>query len=86
MMQVSTTGFADMVKSIKGLADELCDGRLVFCLEGGYHLRAVSCSVKATFDVLLDTNIEDPLGQSGGFRAPDIVPLIKVIKEIHSLA
>ena len=86
LMRVSTTGFAEMVKIIKGLADELCGGRLVFCLEGGYHLRALSCSVKATFDVLLgDTSIEDPLGQSSGFRAPDIAPLIKAIKEIHSL-
>ncbi len=86
LMQVSTAGFAEMAKIIKGLADGLCDGRLVFCLEGGYHLKALSCSVKATFDVLLgDTNIEDPLGQSSGSSAPDIAPLIKAIKEIHSL-
>ncbi|MDD5039273.1 MAG: histone deacetylase, partial [Dehalococcoidales bacterium] len=32
-MQVSTTGFTQMVKSIKELADELCNGRLVFILE-----------------------------------------------------
>jgi acetoin utilization deacetylase AcuC-like enzyme len=85
LMEVSTVGFADMVKIIKGLSDELCGGRLVFSLEGGYHLRALSSSVKATFDVLLGNDIEDPLGPSTGSRPPDIAPLIKAIKDIHRL-
>ncbi len=88
MMQVSTTGFAQIVKIIKGLADELCSGRLVFSLEGGYHPAVLASSVKATFDMLLgNTNIEDPLGQSPRrFEAVNIAPLIKSIKEIHNLA
>jgi len=85
MMQVSATGFADMTKMIKGWADELCGGRLVFSLEGGYNLRALSCSVKATFDALLGNNIEDPLGPSTVSEAPDIASLIKEVKGIHSL-
>ena len=87
MMQVSTTGFAQMVKIIKELADELCHGRLVFSLEGGYNLTALATSVKATFDVLLgNPNIEDPLGQTPYLWAtPSIAPLIKAIKEIHNL-
>ena len=87
LMQVSTSGFAQMVRIIKGLADEMCSGRLVFSLEGGYHLQALPYSVKATLDVLLgNTNIDDPLGQSPyRFPAPNINPLIKTIKEIHNL-
>ena len=87
MMQVSITGFAQIVKIIKGLADELCSGRLVFSLEGGYNLTALASSVKATFDMLLDnTTIEDPLGQSPHrFEVVSIAPLIKSIKEIHTL-
>jgi len=87
-MQVSVTGFAQMVKIIKGLGDELCDGRLVFSLEGGYNLEALAASVKATFDILLgNTAIEDRLGQPArSFEAPSIASLIKKIKEIHDLA
>ena len=87
-MQVSITGFAQMAKIIKGLGDELCNGRLVFSLEGGYNLTALSASVKATLDVLLDnTTIEDPLGQlPRSFEALSIASLIKKIKEIHNLA
>jgi len=87
MMEVSVTGFAKMAGIIKGLADGLCGGRLVFTLEGGYPLDALAASVKATFEVLLgNTNIEDPLGQpQRGFKPPDISSLIKAIKGIHNL-
>jgi len=87
LMQVSVTGFGQMVRIITGLADELCSGRLVFSLEGGYNLSALAASVKATFDVLLgNANIEDPLGQSPHrFATPSIASLIKAIKEIHNL-
>jgi acetoin utilization deacetylase AcuC-like enzyme len=91
-MKLSVSGFARMTEIIKGLADELCSGRLVLTLEGGYNLNALAASVKATFDVLSgNTDIEDPLGepQSGfklrGFKPPDINSLIDKIKRIHSL-
>jgi len=87
MMEVSTAGFADMVRYIKNLADELCDGKIVITLEGGYNLKALATSVKATFDVLLGkSNIEDPLGQpEHRWASSDIGDLIKAIKETHSL-
>ncbi len=86
-MQVTTTGFTQMVKIIKELADELCDGRMVFTIEGGYNLTALATSIKATLDILLgNTNIEDPLGKSPRqSTTPSIAPLIKAIKEIHTL-
>ena len=88
MMQVSVTGFAQMVRITKELADELCSGRLILTLEGGYNLTALAASVKATFDVLLgNASIEDPLGQSPRrSAAPNIASLINKIKEIHNLA
>ena len=87
LMQVSVTGFGQVARIIKGLAEELCGGRLVFSLEGGYNLNALAASVKATFDVLLgDSSIDDPLGQSPrSFEAPRIDSLITSIKEIHKL-
>ncbi len=35
-MQVSAAGFAGMTAIVRQLADECCDGRIVFLLEGGY--------------------------------------------------
>ena len=88
LMQVSTTGFAQMVKIITGLSDELCHGRLVFSLEGGYNLNALAASIKATFDIFLgDSNIEDPLGQSPHrFTPPSIASLLDEIRGVHTLS
>jgi len=86
MMQVSVTGLGQMVEIIKGLADELCSGRLALTLEGGYNLDALATSVKATFDALLGNSVEDPLGQSSrSSGAANINRLIGAVKEIHKL-
>lgn len=86
-MQVTTTGFAEMTKIIKGLAEEFCGGKLVLSLEGGYHLEALSTSVKATFDVLLGKEkIEDIMGPpKKRVSNPDVLGLIRQLKEVHRL-
>jgi acetoin utilization deacetylase AcuC-like enzyme len=88
MMQLTVSGFARIASIIKGLADELCHGRLVFSLEGGYHLAAQAASVKATFEVLLgETSIEDPLGKPPReFTLSGVDSLIKKVRETHGLA
>jgi acetoin utilization deacetylase AcuC-like enzyme len=86
MMQVSVSGFARMAGIIKGLADELCGGRLALTLEGGYHLEALAASVKATFDVLLGNATDDPLGAPPHrFELPNINSLVAEVKQIHKL-
>jgi len=87
LIQVSVTGFARMAQITKGLADELCDGHLVFTLEGGYNLDALAASVKATFEVLLGkSDIEDPMGQSPHHpTVSGIDNLVRSIKETHNL-
>ena len=87
LMQLSVSGFGEMARAIRGLANELCEGRLVFTLEGGYHLSALAASIKATFDVLLGkTSSDDPLGQSPrSAAAPKIDRLLTAIKEVHAL-
>jgi len=52
-MQVTTDGFRWMSKQMMALADELCGGRLVSVLEGGYDLDALADSVTAHVEVLL---------------------------------
>ncbi len=86
MMQVSVTGFAQMVEVLKELAAELCQGRLVLTLEGGYNLQVAASSVKATFDVLLDSpEIVDPLGKSPRGKSGGFEEHIEQIKRIHHL-
>jgi acetoin utilization deacetylase AcuC-like enzyme len=86
-MRVTVMGFVQMSRILKELAAELCRGRLVFTLEGGYNLRVVASSIKAIFDVLLgNQKIEDPLGKAPMARKPGgFDEHIKVIKRIHHL-
>jgi len=46
-MQMTASGFAAIAASIKATADKVCGGKMVCCLEGGYHLDGLSEAVKA---------------------------------------
>ncbi len=87
LMQMSVSGFARLVEIIKTLADMLCQGRMVFTLEGGYHLEALSLSVSATLDVLRgNREISDPLGkQEARSRPVNFDNFIRMVKEIHQI-
>ncbi|MBI2822751.1 MAG: histone deacetylase [Acidobacteria bacterium] len=85
-MKLSVAGFAYLVQAIRSLADELCDGRVVVGLEGGYDLGALSAAVAATFDVLLGREFDDPFGPARDTqREADLEALFSTIKRLHRL-
>ena len=49
-MSVTGDGFAYMTKVLVDVAADVCDGRLVACLEGGYDLAGLKEGVLATLD------------------------------------
>ncbi|MEZ4770593.1 MAG: histone deacetylase [Caldilineales bacterium] len=63
-MQLTIPGYADLVARLLEMADDLCDGRIVFALEGGYHLEVLSHAVLNTVRQLSGqlADISDPLG------------------------
>jgi acetoin utilization deacetylase AcuC-like enzyme len=86
-MQLSVGGYAAIARALKDLAGELCDGRLVFTLEGGYHLEALAFSILNTFAVLLgdeDWQLVDPLGPSRRDERP-VDEVIGRLKQVHGL-
>jgi acetoin utilization deacetylase AcuC-like enzyme len=87
LMQVSVSGFARLVEIIKTLADMLCQGRMVFTLEGGYNLEALSLSIAATLDILRgNRQISDPLGKQEGRTKPvNFDNFIRMVKEMHDI-
>ena len=86
MMRASITGIARITKVLKELAAELCQGRLVFTLEGGYNLRVVAFSLKAIFDVFCGaSDIDDPLGGTTARKPDGFDEHIGNIKRIHHL-
>jgi acetoin utilization deacetylase AcuC-like enzyme len=87
LMQVSVSGFARLVEIIKTLADMLCKGRLVFTLEGGYNLEALSLSIAATLNILRGNHeITDPLGkQEAKSRPVNFDNFIRMVRNMHNL-
>ena len=88
-MRLSMVGYGRWAQELKAMADQLCDGRLVFTLEGGYHLEALAYAVLNTMRVLLDDmdgggDLIDPLGTYRGTETP-IDPLLIQLKGLHHL-
>ncbi len=52
-MEVSGAGFAAMTALLRALADDLCGGRLVLVLEGGYAVSGLRDGAGAVLDALL---------------------------------
>jgi acetoin utilization deacetylase AcuC-like enzyme len=52
-MRLSTTGYAESLAQLFDLAQELCEGHLVFLLEGGYDLQAIEEGCLAAASILL---------------------------------
>ena len=67
------------------MAGEVCGGKAVFLLEGGYHAAALSTSVVATCRVLLGEEWVDLLGPPMPYSPPDISPLLHGLRHIHEL-
>jgi acetoin utilization deacetylase AcuC-like enzyme len=86
-MRLSVSGYTSIARTLRQLADELCEGRLVFTLEGGYHLQALAYSVLNSFGVLLgdpDSAMIDPLGPSP-YQEREIEAVVSQVKRAHGL-
>ncbi|HDQ74073.1 MAG TPA: histone deacetylase [Chloroflexi bacterium] len=84
-MNLSLAGYAQLARELVRMSNDLCDGRLVFTLEGGYHLDVLAYGVLNTlYAVLEEETIVDPLGPSPRDDRP-IDALIPRLKAIHHL-
>jgi len=85
MLALSVSGYAYLARTLASLAGDLCDGRLVYTLEGGYNLDALGYGVLACARALLgDATVEDPLGSARG-QEVSIRDFIEHLKGVHRL-
>jgi len=52
-MNLSTEGYVQLSRVVKEIAGEFAQGRILSCLEGGYHLDALAASVEGHLGVLM---------------------------------
>ena len=75
-MNLTSVGFGQMTGVVRLLAEELCDGKLVLALEGGYDYRALSSSVNSIFGTLING-----ADQKAGIPSGTTIEVVRQIKE-----
>jgi acetoin utilization deacetylase AcuC-like enzyme len=84
-MVLSVSGYARLTQMLFDLAGEVCDGRMVMVLEGGYNLEALgACVVAATRVLMAQDPGKDPLGAMNP-PEPDVSTLIARLHKQHPL-
>ncbi len=85
MIQLDLIGYAHLTRELIRMADELCDGRVVFVLEGGYDLNVVSHGMLNVAHALLGhDDVVDPLGPTD-LPARSARELIGQVLTLHQL-
>ncbi len=82
---LSLKGYAHLAQTLISLADALCDGRIVFTLEGGYQLPVLRRGVANAIRAMLGRDaFDDPLGPSP-YPEPDLTDYIARVRQRHHL-
>lgn len=85
-MRLTLNGFAELGRRLKMLADELCAGKIVFAMEGGYYVEALAYGMVNVGHILLGEPTIDPLGEPDDILPePPLESLIKQVRQIHKL-
>ncbi len=86
MMQLTLAGYAHIARELVAMAGELCQGRVLFALEGGYHLDVLANGVlNACYGLLGEETVIDPFGPASAAE-PSVDGLIGQLKRLHGLA
>ena len=84
-LNISLTGYDWISRELIKLSNELCSGKIIFFLEGGYNLDVLKYGVTNTIRGLMEIDIfDDPLGPSKTTE-PGINRLINELRQIHKL-
>lgn len=82
---LSTRGFYNISKKLVELAGDVCNGRIVFVLEGGYDPHNVANGVAAVFDGLTSRLLRNEANDPSPHREPEFEPRLGEIKKRHRI-
>ena len=82
---LSTQGYYVMSKKLMEMAEEFCDGKIVFVLEGGYDPQNVAHGVGAVFSALTNSPLKNEANDSSPYTQPNHESRIVEVRKWHGL-
>lgn len=84
-LQLDLKGYTDLTRDLIRMAEEMCDGKIIFMLEGGYDLEAVGHgTLNVAYALQGRDEISDPLG-SIDVAGQDTKQLVNRLSKLHGL-
>lgn len=83
---LSTRGFFNISQKLVNLADEYCNGKIVFVLEGGYDPHNVAHGAMSVFDALTHSQLGNDPGDLSPFPDADHGSRIEEVLKQHNLS
>jgi acetoin utilization deacetylase AcuC-like enzyme len=80
---LSTAGFYMLSKKLVDLAEEHCNGRIVFVLEGGYDAANVANGASAVFSALTGSDMDKNVNDTSPYPEPDVSQRIDEVRKWH---
>lgn len=85
-MRLTLNGYSHLAGEVVRMAQRLCDGKVVFALEGGYNMDALRYGVSNLARLLLGDPPIDPPGAGPIPRPePDLSAFVTRLRELHGL-
>lgn len=82
-MEVSGAGFRELARTVRSLADELCGGRLVLALEGGYAPSGLEEGTSAVLEALLEADPPDLVALPGAPPGSTLAYVVGQVVSVH---
>ena len=83
MLGLSSKGYLTLANKVVALAEEYCDGRIVFVLEGGYDPVNVANGADGVFEALTKSGSGNEANDPNPHKEPDCESRIEEIRNWH---
>jgi acetoin utilization deacetylase AcuC-like enzyme len=83
MLGLSSAGYFTLAQKVVALADEYCDGKIIFVLEGGYDPVNVANGAGGVFDALSRRGLSHEANDPHPYPEPDCQSRIEEIRKLH---
>ena len=83
MLGLSSKGYLTLANKVVALAEEYCDGKIVFVLEGGYDPVNVANGADGVFEALTKSGSGNEANDPNPHKEPDCESRIEEIRNLH---